>query len=301
MSSGVMSAIGASCTTAPSRITVTVSQTAKISSRRCEMNSTAAPCPCRVRTTANSRSTSGPESAAVGSSMIRTWASKLSALAISTICWSAIDRPRTGRSDAQLDPEPVEQALHLAVHRAAIDAVERPARVVAHDDVLRDAEIGEQRRLLVDDRDARVAGVVRGVEVDALAAGEHLAGVAPDHAAEHLHERRLAGAVLADQAAHLAGPQDQVAVLQRADRAVGLRRVPQLDDGGDGRSLRPRLVVIEVVHLSSDSTINAHNRSRKRRRTHGGGLRLGGRRLRRAGTASARSRRPRPRGARRPR
>ena len=86
MSSGVISAIGASCTTAPSRITVTVSQIAKTSSSRCEMNSTAAPCSCSVRTTANSRSTSGPDSAAVGSSMISTRASKLSALAISTIC-----------------------------------------------------------------------------------------------------------------------------------------------------------------------------------------------------------------------
>ncbi len=104
MSSGAISAIGASCTTAPSRITVTVWQIAVISSSRCEMNSTAAPCSCSVRTTANSRSTSGPESAAVGSSMISTRASKLSALAISTICWSAIDSPRTGRSDASCTP-----------------------------------------------------------------------------------------------------------------------------------------------------------------------------------------------------
>ena len=81
-----MSAIRASCTTAPSRITVTVSQIVKTSSRRCEMNSTAAPCSRSVRTTLNSRSTSGPESAAVGSSMISTRASKLSAFAISTIC-----------------------------------------------------------------------------------------------------------------------------------------------------------------------------------------------------------------------
>ena len=40
-SSGVMSATGASCTTAPSRMTVTVSQSTKTSSRRWEMNRTA--------------------------------------------------------------------------------------------------------------------------------------------------------------------------------------------------------------------------------------------------------------------
>ena len=68
------------------------------------MKSTAAPPSCSARTTANSRSTSGPDSAAVGSSMISTRASKLSALAISTICWSAIERPRTGRSASSLTP-----------------------------------------------------------------------------------------------------------------------------------------------------------------------------------------------------
>ena len=104
ISSGVMSAIRASCTTAPSRITVTVSQSAKTSSSRWEMKSTPAPCSRSVRTTENSRSTSGPESAAVGSSMMRTRASKLSALAISTICWSAIESPRTGRSGSSRTP-----------------------------------------------------------------------------------------------------------------------------------------------------------------------------------------------------
>jgi hypothetical protein len=58
------------------------------------------------------------------------------------------------------------------------------------------------------------------VEVDALAVRQHVAGVAADDAAEHLDERRLAGAVLADQAAHLAGAQHEVGVAQRAHGAV---------------------------------------------------------------------------------
>ena len=137
--------------------------------------------------------------------MTRTRASKLSALAISTICWSAIDRPRTGRSEVEPHAQPVEQALDLAVHRAPVDPPQARQRVMAHHDVLRDAEVREQRRLLVDHRDAGVACVVRGVEVDGLAAREHVPGVAPDDPAEYLDERRLAGSVLADQAAHLAG------------------------------------------------------------------------------------------------
>ena len=128
-----------------------------------------------MRTTLNSRSTSAPESAAVGSSMIRTRASKDSA-------FGDLDDLLIGDREAahrplgiQPDAEAVEQFLDPRVHRPAVDALERAERVIAHDDVLRDAEIREQRRLLVDHREARVARVVRGVEVDRLAVDEHVA------------------------------------------------------------------------------------------------------------------------------
>src|SRR3954454_10566071 len=103
-SSVVRPATAPSCVTSPSRSTVIDVPMAKISSSRCEMNSTAAPRSRSVRTTPNSRSTSWPESAAVGSSMISTRASKDSALAISTICWSAMERPRTGWSGSSRTP-----------------------------------------------------------------------------------------------------------------------------------------------------------------------------------------------------
>ena len=148
----------------------------------------------------------GPDSAAVGSSMIRTRASKLSALAISTICWSAIERPRTGRSGSSRTPRRSSSPWTWRVHRAAVDPPQRAERVVAHDDVLRDAEVGEERGLLVDRRRcrrrARRAGEWKST---GCAVDEHLAGVAPDHAAEDLDERGLARAVLAHQRAHLAG------------------------------------------------------------------------------------------------
>ena len=85
-SSVSMSRVSPSCVTSPSRRTVTVSQIVKISSSRWEMKRIAAPRSLSVRTTLNRRSTSCPDSAAVGSSMISTRASKDSALAISTIC-----------------------------------------------------------------------------------------------------------------------------------------------------------------------------------------------------------------------
>ena len=126
--------------------------------------------------------------------------------------------------------EAVEQVLDAPVHRPPVDPLERAERVVAHDHVLRDAEVREQRRLLVDHRDARVARVVRGVEVDRRAVDEHLARVAADHAAEHLHERRLAGAVLAHERPDLAGPQRDVAIAKGVDGAVGLAHALEGDD-----------------------------------------------------------------------
>ena len=71
-----MSPTGAVRTNAPSRMIVTRWQMAKTSSSRCEMNSTAAPCARSVRITSNSRSTSTVVSAAVGSSITSTLASK---------------------------------------------------------------------------------------------------------------------------------------------------------------------------------------------------------------------------------
>ena len=123
----VVSAIASVVTWRPSRITVTRWQSAKTSSSRCEMKSTAAPCARSVSTTPKRRSTSVCVSAAVGSSMTITRASAESALAISTICWSAIESPRAMRSGSSLTPELVEEALDLAPHRAAVDAPEAAA------------------------------------------------------------------------------------------------------------------------------------------------------------------------------
>ena len=68
------------------------------------MKSTAAPWARSVSTTRKRRSTSVEVSAAVGSSITITRASDESALAISTICWSAIESPRAMRSGSSLTP-----------------------------------------------------------------------------------------------------------------------------------------------------------------------------------------------------
>ena len=68
------------------------------------MNSTAAPEARSVRATSNSRSTSAADSAAVGSSITMILASRERALAISMICWSAMERPRQIRPGSSRTP-----------------------------------------------------------------------------------------------------------------------------------------------------------------------------------------------------
>ncbi len=95
-------------------MTVTRWQISKTSSSRCEMNRTAAPPDRSVATTSNSRATSVADRAAVGSSMTITRASSDSALAISTICWSAMDSPRLIRPGSSLTPSRANRAAESA-------------------------------------------------------------------------------------------------------------------------------------------------------------------------------------------
>ena len=202
----MVSAIGWVETYSPSRITVTMSQSAKTSSKRCEMKTRARPSSRRLRATANSRSTSTPLSAAVGSSMISRLASSEMALAISMICWSAMDSPRAGRRGSRLTPSRANSADGLGVHGGAVDAAAGAQWLAAHEDVLGDREVREERRLLVDHRDAGGLGLRGRAEVDVVALEPEGAGVAAVHAGHDLDQRRLAGAVLADQRVDGAGP-----------------------------------------------------------------------------------------------
>ena len=134
-------------------------------------------------------------------------------------------RGRAGRRAGRAAPGP-----RVCIARRSI-RLQRAERVVAHDDVLRDAEVGEQRRLLVDHGDAGVARVVRGVEVDRLAVDEHLARVAagrrrraPSRASTCRRRSRPSSARTSPRA------EREVAVPQGAHRAVGLASRPQSDD-----------------------------------------------------------------------
>ena len=159
-------------------------------------------------------------SAAVGSSITITRAFVVSAFAISTSCWSAIESPRASRSGSSRTPSCSNTAAASRRIRLRVDAAEPLERLRADEDVLGDAQVGEERRLLEDDRDPGRLRLLGVVEDRLLAVEQQPAGVGPVDAGEDLDERRLAGAVLADEAVHLAG----VAARCRRPRARGRRR-----------------------------------------------------------------------------
>src|SRR2546423_756913 len=100
----------------------------------------------------------------------------------------------------------------------------------AREDVLRDAQVLEARRLLVHRADPEPMRRRRVREPLLLAVHEHLARVRLDHAGQRLHQRRLPGAVLADEPVHRPSVDAQVDVGDGLHAAVALGDAAQLDE-----------------------------------------------------------------------
>ena len=94
----------------------------------------------------------------------------------------------------------------------------------AEDDVLDDGEILDQHEMLMDHADAGGDGVVRRPDRGRLSAHQDLAAVGMIEAVEDRHQRRLAGAILADNAV------DGPALDLQIDVAVGANGTETLVD-----------------------------------------------------------------------
>ena len=142
---------------------------------------------------------------------------------------AARERRDLGIDVGDVDAERVEVLARQAAHRAVVEHPE--ARVLAlQEHVVEDGQAGHQREILVDGVDAERARVDDRFQLHGLAEDRDLAGVGPVEAREDLDERRLAGAVVADQAEHLALAQVQAHVAQRRDRAEALGDVLDAQD-----------------------------------------------------------------------
>ena len=185
----------------PSRRTVTVSAIAPTSSSRWLMKMIATPRSrsCRTMREQASRPRAA-ESAAVGSSMISRRASDESALAISSSCLSATPSPRTGVSGPKSTPSSARMRLASGMARQSTPprCADGVPRRRSRRRSGRGTRVGSW--YIGDDPACGPFGRRRS---DRLPVDQDLAVVLLDDAGHDLHQRRLAGAVLAHQCVHV--------------------------------------------------------------------------------------------------
>jgi hypothetical protein len=107
-------------------------------------------------------------------------------------------------------------------------ACRRPS---AEQHVLTHRELGHETQVLVDEGDPARPGRLQRPEGHGAAADGHLPGVGGDGAGDHLHQSRLAGAVLAEQGVDLAALHAKVNALERPHARVALAGALELEHG----------------------------------------------------------------------
>ncbi len=137
------------------------------------------------------------------------------------------------RADAERD----HLLLGVLAHAVAVEHPKDRAEgtgstlLATQEEVAGDVQGRRDREGLVDGLDAVVAGVERRLEGHRLAVEHDLAGARCLGTGQALDQRRLAGAVVADDREDLARVELEVDGVQRDDVAVGLDDVDGLQDG----------------------------------------------------------------------
>jgi hypothetical protein len=128
----------------------------------------------------------------------------------------------------ELDAGPRHQLRESPRRRALVEHAEH-ARFDAEEHVLLHGAVGDERRLLGDDRDPVRESVARRAKVDAPAVDDELAAVGTVDAREDLAERRLPGAVLPDEGVNRPAGDREIDPGERLDAAEALRDAADLD------------------------------------------------------------------------
>ena len=202
--------------------------TSKTSCRLCEIRTTARPCSARRLTSSSTCSVCATPSAAVGSSRITSREFHITARATATDWRWPPESVATGwRIDRiVVTARRLQRLGRLRLHRRLLQPLEPVVRLAAEVHVLDDVEVVAEREILVDDLDPELRRVLRPVDVDRLAVEEDLAGVHRVDAGDALDQRRLAGAVVADERHHLAvrGPRSRRPSAPAPSRTTSRRR-----------------------------------------------------------------------------
>src|SRR5205823_3660448 len=148
-------------------------------------------------------------------------------------------------ADLQLRERLAGLLAHPALVQHAEDPAERTvaAELAAEEEIGRDVERGCDGKILVHGLDPGPARVERRLEVHLLAVEAELALVRLQRAREHLDQRRLAGAVVADHGQHLARVEVEVGTRERRHVAEALDDRSGLQDWLEGAHPRDRRCV----------------------------------------------------------
>ena len=133
------------------------------------------------------------------------------------------------RHRVALEADPVGDRAGLLGEAPPADEEPR-ARLAADEHVLGDRHVGGEGEFLVDGDDAGALGVVGRREGDRLAEELDLARVGAVRAGQDLEQRRLAGAVLAEQGVDLGRPDFEMDVLERLHAGEALADAGHLED-----------------------------------------------------------------------
>ena len=134
---------------------------------------------------------------------------------------------------ARLRLQFLEDLAGAPVHGGIVEDAERSdaaAQLAAEEDIGRRGQIVAERQILVNDLDAVPARFDRPVQHDLLAVHAHRAVARQKVAGDHLDQRRLAGAVVAHEADHLACLQRQRDVVDGLDGAEMFRNVGEFEN-----------------------------------------------------------------------
>src|SRR5271157_1567267 len=151
-------------------------------------------------------------------------------------------RQRLDRLTDVLDrhqPKFVELLARKLLHGGAVErakeAANDPSRsnLASEEHIIGDRQRRRQRQVLVDSLDTRLARFNRRPKVHDIARKADFAGVGNHGAANSLDERRLSGAVIADDREDLARIEIEVGVVERGDAAVAFDELAAGEDGFD--------------------------------------------------------------------
>ena len=163
-----------------------------------------------------------------------------------------------------VDPQAIPVAELADAPPRFVHVEQRPLdELVAEDHVLRHGEHRDQLEMLVHHADPVVDGVVHTIEADVFATDPDRPSIGLVEAEHHVHQRALAGTVLAQQAVDLALVEDQVDVL------VGDHTWKRLGDAPDLEHRRP-LTLGAHVAASPRRSPGDNSHVRRRAATHTG-------------------------------